>query len=91
MGNECTEAIVDDIANRSMHKEKASRFRAETVLGGEEEVGQLGKVGKVQRRRRQIGVTQVSVGLIREVRREKVRNRSGPKKKLRRKHLSWLK
>lgn len=30
-------------------------------------------------------------GLIREVRREEVRNRSGPLKKLRRKHLSWLK
>lgn len=63
-------------------------FKAVTMLGGNEEIGQL---RKVRRRSRQIGVTRVNVGLIREVKREVVRNKSGPKKKLRRKHLSWLK
>lgn len=48
---------------------------------GNEEIGQL---GKVRRRSRQIGVTRVSVGLVREGRRE-------VKKRLKRKHLSWLK
>lgn len=70
------------------HKAEASMFRAETMLRGNEKIGQL---RKVRRRSRQIGVTQVHIGLIRKVRREVVRNKPGPKKKLRRKHLSWLK
>ena len=79
---------VSDMAGRSMPKEKASVFRAEMMLGQKEEMGQR---GKVRRRSKQTGVTQGSAGLIREVRREEVRNRSGPKKKLRRKHLPQLK
>lgn len=87
LGKGRTEVEVGDMAGRSTHKEKASMFRAEMMLGQKEEMGQL---GKVRRRSKQIGVTQRSAGLVREVRREGVRNRSGPKKKLRRKHLPWL-
>lgn len=35
---------MDAMADRSMHKEKASVFRTETVLGGDEETGQVGKL-----------------------------------------------
>lgn len=49
---------IGGLAGRSMHKEKASMFRAETVYRENERIGQLGQVRK---KSWQIGLTQVFV------------------------------
>lgn len=56
MGN--YQSGIGGMAGRSVHKEKASMFRAETVYRENERIGQLGQVRK---KSWQIGLTQVFV------------------------------